>query len=328
MSRRLASALGALFGVLLLGTVGYMIVEGWALFDALYMTVITIATVGFNEVHDLSESGRMFTIVLILSGVGALGFSFGTFIEFIVEGHLRILLEGRRMQKRIEQLTNHNIVAGLGRVGSVVARQLAEEGAPFIVIDRDAECLSEATERDWVRIEGDATDEEVLRAAGIHRAHSLITTLDTDADNVFVALTARTESPDLFIVARSEHESSEPKLRRAGANRVMTPNVIGGRRMATMVLHPVVSDYLDLVTHGDGVEFRLQEITVEKGSAFANTTIKDAAVRDRTGAYILAVMPLDGNVNTNPAPDTVMQVGDRLVVLGTSAQLDTLAESM
>ena len=205
MHRRLAIAIGSLLLVLLMGTLGYALVEGWPLFDALYMTVITIATVGFHEVRELSDPGRVLTMVLILAGVGALGFTFGTFVDFIVEGHLRGLLEGRRMQKTVEHLHEHHIVAGLGRVGSAVARQLAEEGVAFVVIDRSEECLSEASERGWPRLVGDATDEDVLMAAGIDRARSLITTLDTDADNVFVALTARTISPDLFIVARSAH---------------------------------------------------------------------------------------------------------------------------
>ncbi len=325
MYKRLAIAIGSLLLVLVMGTLGYAIVEGWTLFDSLYMTVITIATVGFQEVRELSDQGRILTIVLILAGVGALGFTFGTFIDFIVEGHLRGLLEGRRMQKTVEHLREHHIVAGLGRVGSAVARQLAHEGVSFVVIDRSEDCLAEATDCGWPRIVGDATDEDVLMAAGIDRARSLITALDTDADNVFVALTARTISPDLFIVARSAHESSEAKLLRAGADRVMTPNLIGGRRMADMVLHPLVSDYLDLVTHGDAVEFKLQQVDIVENSSYADTSIRDAQVRGRTGAYILAVMASDGNVNTNPSPDTVMHVGDRLVVMGTTAQLQSLS---
>jgi voltage-gated potassium channel len=263
-------------------------------------------------------------MVLILAGVGALGFSFGTFIDFMVEGHLRGLLEGRRMNRAVENLEGHHIVAGLGRVGTAVARKLAEEDVPFVVIDQCEECLAEATERDWLRIEGDATDEGVLLSAGIGKARSLITTLDTDADNLFVALTARTINPDLFIVARSSHESSEAKLLRAGADRVKTPNLIGGRRMAAMVLQPVVSDYLDIVTHGDDVEFTLQQVDIDSRSQYANTSIKESQVRARTGAYILAVMTADGTVNTNPASDTVMRVGDKLVVLGTTEQLQKL----
>ncbi len=328
MLRRLVMAALALLAVLVIGTVGYMIISGASLFDALYMTVITVGTVGFAETIPLGDAGRAFTMALILIGFGAMLFALGTFIDFVVEGHLKDLVEGRRMQTGIERLAGHHIVAGLGRVGQSVARLFAEEGAPFVVIDRDPDALELAKGEGWLALDGDATDEEVLERAGVTRAKSLITALDTDSDNLYVTFSARAMSTDLFIVARSSHESAEPKLRRAGADRVMTPNVIGGRRMATMVLHPVVSDYLDLITHGDGVEFRLQEVEVRGSCAFQGKSIKDARVRDITGAYILAVQSSDGAINTNPSSETTLCTGDRLVVLGTAQQLEALMANM
>ncbi|MDZ4063790.1 MAG: potassium channel protein [Coriobacteriia bacterium] len=321
-------AFGGLSAVLILGTVGYVVIEGWVWFDALYMTVITVGTVGFREVHTLSRAGEAFTMMLILAGFGALMFAFGTFVDFVVEGHLRGYLEGRRMESRIKNLTGHHIVAGLGRVGSVVARALADEGASFVVIEHSDDNAERAAEQGWPVVNADATEESTLLAAGIERAASLVTALDTDADNLFVTFTARSLNPDVFIVARSSHESSEEKLRRAGANRVMTPNVVGGRRMASMVLHPAVSDYLDLVTHSDSVEYRLQDIEVGAGSAFDGKSIREARVRDSTGAYVLAVQTPGGPANTNPSPDTVMRAGDRLVVLGTSAQIQAVMQSV
>lgn len=323
MVRRIRNALSIVLVVLVAGTLGYVLIEHWSVLDALYMTVITVATVGFREVHPLSKAGLVFTILLVASGVTALAYSFGTFVEFLVEGHLRGLLEERRMQRTIGNLSGHHIIAGMGRVGSVVARALSEEGVPYVAIDTDEEALAEASGEGAAVLKGDATDEDVLRAAGIDRAHSLIAALDTDADNLFVTFSARGLNPKLFIVARSTNESAEAKLRKAGADRVITPTVIGGRRMATMVLHPVVSDYLDLVTRTDKVEFRLEEMEVVAESSFAGHSLADLRVRERTGAYVLAVHS-DHAINTNPAADTVLRAGDRIVVLGTPAQLEAL----
>lgn len=318
----------ALLGmVFVAGTVGYMLLEGWSLLDATYMTVITIATVGFSEVQEMSDGGRVFTMLLIFSGVGALGLSFGTFVDFLVEGHLRGILEGRRMERTILNLKNHHIIAGIGRVGSEVARALDQRGQPFVIIDNDEEAIQMAKEAGWLHFEGDAADEETLEHVGIYNAKSLVTALDTDADNVFVALTARTMCPHLFIVARSSHVTSEEKLRRAGADRVITPNVIGGRRMASMVVSPVVADYLDLVTHGGDIEFRLEEVTVGEDAPYAGLTISQARVRDAIGVLILAVHDPDGTVNTNPSSETVMLPGAKLIVLGTEAQVSDMVSN-
>jgi len=328
MGRRLALAIALLASIIIVGVVGYVVIEGWSFFDALYMTVITVGTVGYSEVRELTSAGRVFTMVLIFGGFGAMIFFLGTVIDFVFEGHLKGLLEGRRMGKHIDSLSGHHIVAGLGRVGSVVADKLSEEGVDFVVIDADEERVEFAREKGWLVVPGDATSEETHHLAGVERARSLVTALDTDADNLFVTVTARSLNPDLFIVARSSHESSEGKLKKAGANRVITPNIIGGRRMATMVLDPAVSDFLDLVTHGDNIEFRLEEIEVKAGSSFAGKTIRDAAVRAKTGVYILAIQAPNGIVNTNPDSDTVLSIGDRLVVLGTSGQLGALTQGL
>jgi voltage-gated potassium channel len=239
MLRRVGYAFGLLGSVLLVGTVGYALIERWSLLDALYMTVITVGTVGFREVHELSIAGRVFTMVLIIAGFGAVIFSIGTIIDFMVEGHFTGFLEGRRMRKRIDGMRGHHVVAGLGRVGSVVADQFAERSVPFVVIDGSTEALAIAREKDWAYVEGDATEEHTLLAAGLERAGSLVTALDTDAANLFVTLTARGMQPGLFIVARATTPSTEAKLLRAGADRVITPTDIGGRRMAAMALESV-----------------------------------------------------------------------------------------
>lgn len=325
MLRRLVRALVLLATILAGGTLGYMLLEKWPLLDSLYMTVITIATVGFREVRPLSDTGRLMTIGLILAGVGALGYSFGTIVEFMVEGHLRAILEGRRMQKRISELADHYIVVGIGRVGSVVAASLEEEGVPFVVVDSCEECRTAAEDRGWLFIHGDATSEEVLLQAGVKRAKGLVAAVDTDADNLFVVLTARMLNPDLFIVARSTSVASERKILSSGADRVITPNVIGGRRMAAMLLRPVVADYLDVVMHGDGLEYRLDAVRVRPASEVDGKTIREAQIREKTGAFLLAVRR-GGSLEANPGPDTRLAAGDELIALGTRDQLARLEQ--
>jgi len=324
--RRVAIGLSLLAAVIVAGTLGYMTIERWNALDALYMTVITVGTVGFREIHPLSRAGEAFTMVLILAGVASLGFALGQFVEFLLEGHLTGYLEGRRMEKLIGGLDGHTIVAGYGRVGTVVARALADEGAPFVVVDSSPEAGEAAHEEGWAFIQGDATEESVLLDAGIGRAGAIVTALSGDAENLFVTVTARALNSDIFIVARSSHESTEAKLINAGANRTITPNVIGGRRMASMVLHPTVSDYLDIVTMGAGVEFRLQEIALTPSSCFIGQSLAEARIRERTGAQVVAILHADGHVNANPAADTMLVPGERLVVLGTPDQVAVLTD--
>jgi voltage-gated potassium channel len=326
MIRRFTWAIALLGGLFVVGTLGYMTIEGWNAFDSFYMTTITVGTVGFGEVHPLSQNGRMFTIFLIVAGVGALGFAFSQLVEFVFEGRIQEILEGRRMGRRLEGLEGHTVVAGFGRVGSVVARSLAEEGAAFVIVDLADESEVAARESDWLFVRGDATEEEVLEQAGIRRAGSIVTALSSDAENLFVTVTARALNPDLFIVARSSHESTESKLIKAGANRTITPNVIGGRRMASMVLHPTVSDYLDIVSSGEGVEFRLQEIELEPSSCFVGMSIAAARIREITGAQVVAILKADGAVDANPLASSILVAGERLVVLGTADQVAVLAE--
>lgn len=327
MTRRILLALLPVGVVCFLASLGYALFWGWTPVEALYMTVISVATVGFQEVRPLDEAGRLFTILVILSGVAAGTYAIGRIIDLVVEEQLQGRWKERRMNKRIKGLSGHHIVAGLGRVGSVVARELRSQGVPFVVVDNCDERVLDAEERGWLFVNGDATEEEVLRNAGVERASSIITTLNADAENLFVTVTARALNPNIFIVARSSHESSEEKLLKGGANRVLTPNVIGGRRMATMVLHPTVSDYLDLVSHAsEGLEYRLQEVVLRTGSKFDGRSIADLQVRDKTGAYILAVRHHDGRIDANPVASTVLHGGDKLVVLGTSQQVDQLTQ--
>jgi voltage-gated potassium channel len=324
MPRRVLVAAGALLSVVTLGTVGFMVLGPAPLLDALYMTVITISTVGFREVTPVNQATTVFTIFLVLAGVVGIGYSFGIIVEFMVEGHLTSILEGRRMQKRISELDSHYVIAGMGRVGSVVAAELTDAGVSFVVIDSCETCRETADEAGWLLIHGDATDEKVLIDAGIERARGLVAALDTDADNLFVSLSARTLNPSVQIVARSTSLTSESKILRSGADRVITPNVIGGRRMAAMLLKPAVADYLDVVTQSEGIEFRIDAFTVRSTSELVGRSIRDSRLYDRTGAFVLAVRRPGGPMKTGPASDDVLHAGDELVVLGTQEHLGVL----
>jgi len=321
---RLRFAIILLLAVLFTGVLGYRILMGWGYLDALYMTVITISTVGFREVTSLTPGAKIFTLLIIVGGAGTVFYTLGTVVEFMVEGHLRGFVGERRMQKGIARLENHFILCGYGKVGKQVAREFARVKSPFIVIENDPEVALECKVDGLLYLQGDASDSEVLKTAGIEKAQGLVAAVDTDAENVFVTLTARELNPNIFIVARSNREESEEKLIKAGADRVITPTAIGGRRMAALLTRPLVCDYLDIVCHGEELEFRLEEITIDNNSSLANTTLEKANIRNKTGTLVLAVKNDGGEMNTNPSPLTEIKAGDILVVIGTKNQLEKL----
>jgi voltage-gated potassium channel len=318
--RRLAVALAVLASVTVAGTVGY-IVLGFSLLDALYQTVTTVTTVGFREVQPLTTAGKVFTIVLIIVGVGTALYTLGVIIETLLEGQLPEVFGRRRLERRISGMRDQVVVCGWGRVGRAIARDLAAMGAHTVVVDKDAIRLENAP---FPTVLGDATDDEVLDRAGVRRARALVAALDTDAGNLFVTLSARALRPDLFIVARVRLEENEDKLRRAGADRVVNPQSIGGARMAAFVLQPYVTEFVDVVMHDRGIEFRLEEIPVPEGSPIEGSSIREAHVRDRTGALVLALRGQDGSFTTNPPPETVIRSGQVIIAIGTPGDLEKL----
>ncbi len=320
--RRIQWALLAVFGVLVAGTIGY-IVLGFSPLDAIYQTVTTITTVGFREVHALTTAGKVFTIVLIILGVGTALYTFGVVLEALVEGHLRQHLEGRRMEREIARMSGHAIVCGWGRVGRAVGTYLAGLGTKVVVVDRSPDRV--ATVPPGIRsLTGDVTDDDVLREAGIMRAGSLIAAIDTDAENVYVTLSARALRPDLIIVARARNEDSESKLLRAGATRVVNPQRIGGQRMAAAAQQPNVVEFLEVVMHDGSLEFRLEEVTVGAGSALTGRTLRETELGDSTGALVLALRNPDGAFMTNPSLNTRIVAGSVLIAIGTEQQLAAL----
>lgn len=319
--RRLGVAMGALALVLVVGTVGYVIL-GFGVLDATYQAVTTVATVGFREVQPLSPAGQIFTMVLILVGVGAAFYAFGVLIETFLEGQINELLGRRRMEQSIADLDGHVIICGWGRVGRAIGAEVANAGRGLLVVEVDA--LSGA-DTGHATVVGDATTDEVLLAAGIERASTLVAAVDSDASNSFIALSARALNPDLFIVARARSQESEQKLRRAGADRVVNPQSIGGSRMAAFVLRPHVAEFVDVVMHEESLEFRLEEVLITPGSPIAGRTLRDTHIRDQTGALVLALRDTDGTFRTNPTPDTEMQAGQVIIAIGTQSELAALS---
>jgi voltage-gated potassium channel len=321
--RRARFGLAALALVTAAGTIGYLIL-GFSPMNAVYQTVTTISTVGFGEVEPMSTRERLFTMVLILGGVGTALYILSGLVEAVVDGELGELLGRRRVERRIAHWSGHVIICGYGRVGRAIADLVATSGGDVVVVDRDAERLADLS---VATLQGDATDEELLRTAGIGRARVLVAALTTDADNLFLTVTARALRPDLFIVARVRQEASEGKLASAGADRVVNPQRIGGQRMAAFVLQPHVAEFLDVVMHDGSLEFRLEEVRVSGASDLGGRSLRDAHIRDRTGSLILAVRDDYGTFTTNPSPDTVIHPGHVLIAIGTATQLQALGDA-
>lgn len=314
-----------LAAVLLLGSIGYSLIEGWSLPDSLYMTVITIATVGFKEVRDLSEAGKFYTIGVILIGVGVVGFSLSNFTAFLVSGQVREMMRAGKMQKQIAKLKNHFIVCGAGKMGYEAVHELVAEGKDVVVVDSDPGKVQKLEEEGIAALSGDATDDDVLRRAGVERARGLLTTLPSDADNVFVSLSARGLNPSLLIIARGAEELSEGKLLRAGANRVILPYQIGGRRMAAILVRPEIVDFLDVMMGKDELSLRMEIVRVGEGSSLSGRSLKESNIRRETGgALVMGLLRKEGELIPNPGRGTVILSGDRLLVLGHADQIQQL----
>ncbi len=323
--RRLKLGLFGLLVALGIGFVGYQLVEGASPFDALYLTMITVSTVGFGEVFELGTGGRMITMAVIVTGVASLSLAAVSAAEFVVEGHLQRAIQGRRMQRAIEHLDNHVIICGYGRVGVHVADELLKSGTAFVVVDDDAEKLSDLDESGRLFVSGDATEEHVLEEAGLARARAVVAAVNSDADNVLITLTAKGLFPDVEIIARAKVDENEGKLRRAGADRVIAPTTIGGRRIAQILTRPTVSDFLDQMQAGS-VDILLDEVRVRKGSDLDGITLRDAAIRQRYSCTVLAVRHND-RLDTHPSPDDPLHVGDVVVVMGAEEDVQRLRET-
>ncbi len=322
--RRLIPAGIILLIVIGIGITGYMLVEHWTFLDSIYMVVITLTTIGFMEVHPLSSAGRILTMIIAVSGVGATFYAAIQTIEIIVEGEILGYRKRKKMDKRIMEMKNHYLICGYGRVGHQVAADFSASGIAYVVIDSKPETVSELEPKGVPHLIADATSDAILQEAGIRRARGLVACSDSDVANVYVTLSARALNPSLYIVARAGRIETENKLRMAGANRVISPYSISGRRMAAMVTRPVTSDFLDMVTHGGELEFRLHEIPVPDNSSLIQKTISDAEIRSKSGSLVLAIHRADGSFNLQPRASSMINKGDTIVVIGTQEQIDSL----
>lgn len=318
MDRTSPLAITALLSVLLLvlGTSGYMLIEGWGLIDSLYMTVITLATVGYGEVHEVSQSGRLFTVILIILGVGFFLYVIGNVIQFLVEGRIRVILGRRKLDKQISDLKNHYVICGYGRIGRVLSRYLVQKNLGVLVIEKAPERIPILDEDDILYVVGEATDEANLVRAGIDRAKGLIAVLGTDAENVFLLLTARRLNPELYIVARASQNSAKNALYTAGANIVVSPYDIGARRMAHAILRPSVIRFLELAFADERTDIHIEEIPVSASSKLIDVTLKDSGIRQNFNLIIIAVKKADGSMHFNPLAETKIAADDTLIAVG------------
>lgn len=324
---RLVIPLAILAMIVTLGVFGYMKFEHVTLLDAVYMIVITLSTVGFKEVVPFDVPGKVITICIIITGVGTMAYTVGQIIEMMVEGQVIGYRRRRRMEKKIHELKDHYIICGYGRVGHEVAKGFATQKIAFVVIDSKAETAQELNGSGVPYIVGDASSDETLEAAGVRGAKGLVASSDSDVTNVFVTLSARVLNPKLYIVARASYVESEKKLKKAGADRVISPYFIAGQRMASMALKPIAVDFIDTMMLDDKAEHNIEEIKIHKDAAVAGKTIGDLEVKRKTGATILAVKKEQGSLELHPSAKTKIDAGDTIVVLGTSTELHEL-ESM
>lgn len=324
---RLYYPLGVLFLIVIAGIIGYSSIEGYTFLEALYMTIITVATVGFDEVRTLSTAGRIFTIFLIITSFGTFAYAITSITQYIMDGEFRQYFKLKRLTSELEKLENHVIICGYGRNGKQAARVLKSHNQRFIVIEQKGDPVQNMSEKyPHLVINGDATQDDILLQAGIERARAIIATLPEDADNLFIVLSARTLNPRLNIISRASDDNSDKKLKIAGADHVIMPDMVGGAHMASLVMKPDVVEFIDYVT-GVGVDINLEEITFEKLPAhLQNKTISELDVYNRSGANIIGFKTARGEYIINPSPDTILIPNAKIFVLGTIDQINVLRE--
>jgi voltage-gated potassium channel len=323
---KVSTAAWAIVSLVAFGTIGYRLIEGWAWFDCFYMTIITLATIGYKEPDDITPYGRYFTAAMIVGGVGSMGYAVSMLAQSAVQGELIATWERRRVQERIKKLERHFIICGIGRVGLRVARGLASEGEPFIIVERDRARVEALADKDWLVVLGDATREEVLQRAGIERARGLVAALATDADNVFIALTARDMSDSLVIVARVNDESAISKMRRAGADKIISPLRTGAHQIIQALLRPTVAQFIELATMTEELDLIIEEVLVGPGSPLAGKQLRDTNLRRELNVIVIAILPEQGDMRFNPSAETRVSVGDKIIAIGSRHGVDRLAE--
>ncbi len=314
-----------LIAVSVIGTLGYYTIEGWGIFDSFYMTVITLATVGYGETHDLSMAGRLFTVSLIIVSLGVVGYGVSNLAAFVVEGEFQRIIQDRKMDKRISKMKDHIILCGAGHNGKCVAAEFYKTQTPFVIIEKKPEYINAVFEiGDIPVIEGDAMQDSVLQLAGINRARGLVTSLSDDKDNTFVVLSARSLNLKLKIIARNIEVENTEKLRKAGADEVISPNSIGGLKMASSMIRPSVVQFLDVMLKDKSNAIRFDEVKANEIASFIGLSVKEADISNKTGLLLLAVMHEDGAYDFNPDANMIFKQNDILLVMGSPDQINRL----
>jgi voltage-gated potassium channel len=325
-TKNLKIALLGLFSLFIIGTLGFHFIEGWDLTESLYTTVTTLSTVGYGDFYPETEEGRIFTIVLIIFGVGTMLYTVVLFTETMVETRFRLILGSGRMEKMLKKLNNHYIICGCGRIGYLICKELTAEKIDFIVIDNNPETIQKIEEEGFIYYKGDASQDKTLIAAGIKRAKGIVCALPTDPENLYVILTAKELNPDIYILSRSEEMESEHRLLRAGADRVMSPYTLGGMRMAMAITKPAMLDFIEITTRRQSLELRMEELAVCEGSPFISKTLEESEIRQRYGIIIVAVKKETGKMIFNPLANYVISNGDMLIALGENENVSRFAK--
>jgi voltage-gated potassium channel len=315
---------GALLIILpIAGTLGYMVLERWSFLDSLYMTVIVLTTIGFREVRELDDSGKIFTMILAVTGVGAILYALLAVFQFLIEGEFGTILGTQRMKGQIERLQDHFILCGFGRVGEEIAREFVARDIPFVVVEQTPEAVERAERRGFLLLVGDATNDEILRQAGVDRARCLLAASDSDSGNTFITLSAKALNPGLFVVARAAQPESQSRLQRAGADRVFSPYIIAGRQMAVSALQPMVVEFIDTLSTGTTEGPILAELEVSPESGLEGRTVAEI-LSGVESIIVLGVQHRSGQVTVGPAADEPVHVGDRLLLMGTEPDLEAI----
>ena len=314
------------------GTLWFSMNPEYTVLEALYMTVITISTVGFREVHDLTPYDQAFLVMLIIGGLTVITYTLSSVGHLIIEGSIQRYVGRQKMLREIDKLKNHYIICGHGRMGQILCEELRREGVPFVVIEGDHEGADRLGEMHHLVVEGDATEDEVLRKAGINRAKGLVAVVSSNVDNLYITLSAREmcrqENPDLYILARATDKAAGQKISRAGANRVISPYAIGGMRIVQALLRPTVYDFVEITTQGSGLSLKFEELTVGPNSRLDGVALKDSSIREEFNVIVIAVKKPSGEMVFNPGPDVSLQAADVVITLGDKEQIGRLAGAL